>query len=197
MYDIGGIIIRSIKRITAAIAIICIVCNYNATIFANTKTVESSASVISASNELITELDKTSIDLGNGLISEEEYNKKLIDIYNLNNSNDNTGSKVRKANSAYYPEVECGYIKYSGVKYLYKEGLKKTKVATTAISLMMSAVPGCGWGLSVVSVASSYGGYSALEKAVHKAYYKKKGIKVYYKIHKSVMSMNKVRYVVG
>lgn len=40
-------------------------------------------------------------------------------------------------------------------------------------------------------------GYSALEKAVHKAYYKKKGIKVYYKIHKSVMSMNKVRYVVG
>ena len=57
---------------------------------------------------------------------------------------------------------------------------------------MISAVPGCGWGLSAVSLASSYGGYSALEKAVHKAYYKKKGIKVYYKIHKSVMSMNKV-----
>ena len=54
---------------------------------------------------------------------------------------------------------------------------------------MISAVPGCGWGLSAVSLASSYGGYSALEKAVHKAYYKKKGIKVYYKIHKSVMSM--------
>ena len=52
---------------------------------------------------------------------------------------------------------------------------------------MISAVPGCGWGLSAVSLASSYGGYSALEKAVHKAYYK---------IHKSVMSMNKVRYVV-
>ena len=50
---------------------------------------------------------------------------------------------------------------------------------------MISAVPGCGWGLSAVSLASSYGGYSALEKAVHKAYYKKKGIKVYYKIHKS------------
>ena len=68
---------------------------------------------------------------------------------------------------------------------MYKEGLKKTKVATKAISLMISAVPGCGWGLSAVSLASSYGGYSALEKAVHKAYYKKKGIKVYYKIHKS------------
>ena len=132
---------------------------------------ESSASVISVPNELIVKLDEASIDLGNGLISEEESNKKLIDIYNLSNSNDNTGSKVRKANSAYYPEV-----------------------ATTAISLMISAVPGCGWGLSAVS---SYGGYSALEKAVHKAYYKKKGIKVYYKIHKSVMSMNKVRYVVG
>ena len=35
-----------------------------------------------------TKLDESSIDLGNGLISEEEYNKKLIDIYNLNNSND-------------------------------------------------------------------------------------------------------------
>ena len=104
---------RSIKRITAAIAIICMVCNYNATIFANTKTVESSAGVISAPNELIVKLDEASIDLGNGLISEEEYNKKLIDIYNLSNSNDNMGSKVRKANSAYYPEVECGYIKYS------------------------------------------------------------------------------------
>lgn len=135
---------------------------------------ESSASVISVPNELIVKLDEASIDLGNGLISEEESNKKLIDIYNLSNSNDNTGSKVRKANSAYYPEV-----------------------ATTAISLMISAVLGCGWGLSAVSLASSYGGYSALEKAVHKAYYKKKGIKVYYKIHKSVMSMNKVRYVVG
>ena len=104
------------------------VCNYNATIFANTKTVESSAGVISAPNELIVKLDEASIDLGNGLISEEEYNKKLIDIYNLSNSNDNMGSKVRKANSAYYPEVECGYIKYSGVKYLYKEGLKRQKL---------------------------------------------------------------------
>ena len=61
---------------------------------------------------------------------------------------------------------------------MYKEGLKKTKVATTAISLMISAVPGCGWGFQQFP-------------------YKKKGIKVYYKIHKSVMSMNKVRYVVG
>ena len=52
------------------------VCNYNATIFANTKTVESSAGVISAPNELIVKLDEASIDLGNGLISEEEYNKK-------------------------------------------------------------------------------------------------------------------------
>ena len=51
------------------------VCNYNATIFANTKTVESSAGVISAPNELIVKLDEASIDLGNGLISEEEYNK--------------------------------------------------------------------------------------------------------------------------
>ena len=105
--------------------------------------------------------------------------------------------KLEKLIALTIQKLKCGYIKYSGVKYLYKEGLKKTKVATTAISLMISAVPGCGWGLSAVSLASSYGGYSALEKAVHKAYYKKKGIKVYYKIHKSVMSMNKVRYVVG
>lgn len=188
---------RIIKRITVAIVIVCMVCNYSTIIFANTKIENSSDSVVNVSNKLIIELDKVSIDLGNGLLSEEEYNKKLIDIYNLNNSNDNTENKVRKANSAYYPEVECGYIKYSGVKYLYKEGLKKAKVASTAISLMIKAVPGCGWGLSAVSAVSTYGGYSALEKAVHKAYYKKKGIKVYYKIHKSVMSMNKVRYVVG
>lgn len=83
------------------------------------------------------------------------------------------------------------------MKYLYKEGLKKVKIASAAISLMIKAVPGCGWGLSAVSAASAYAGYSSFEKAVHKAYYKKKGIKVYYKIHKSVMSMNKVRYVVG
>ena len=44
---------------------------------------ESSASVISVPNELIVKLDEESIDLGNGLISEEESNKKLIDIYNL------------------------------------------------------------------------------------------------------------------
>lgn len=120
----------------------------------------------------------------------------VICIYNLNTS---VTAMENEQDVIFSPKwmIEDGYIKYSGVKYLYKEGLKKAKFASAAISLMMSAVPGCGWGLSAVSVASSYGGYSALEKAVHKAYYKKKGIKVYYKIHKSVMSMNKVRYVVG
>ncbi|MDD3184991.1 MAG: hypothetical protein PHD70_13100 [Anaerostipes sp.] len=52
-------------------------------------------------------------------------------------------------------------------------------------------------GITAIGVAASFGGYSPLEKAVQKAYYKKKGIKVYYKIHKSITSLNKVRYVVG
>ncbi|MCI5622624.1 hypothetical protein [Anaerostipes sp.] len=156
-----------------------------------------SINTISASADLVYQLNKASIMLGNGTISEEEYAVILIDIYNLDNNIINKENVLKRASSSYYPEVQCGYINYSGVKYLYKTGLKKAKTASGAISLLISAIPGCGWGLSAVAVASSYGGYSSLEKAVHKAYSKKKGIKVYYKIHKAVTSMNKVRYVVG
>lgn len=41
-----------------------------------------------------------------------------------------------------------------------------------------------------------YGGKSALERAVDKAYYSGKGIAVYYQIHHSVQSYNRVSYVV-
>lgn len=52
------------------------------------------------------------------------------------------------------------------------------------------------WGLSAIGVAAVYGGKSALETAVNKAWKDEKGIGVYYKIHHSVQSYNKVRYVV-
>lgn len=146
-----------------------------------------------ALNNQIYELNQISTDLGSGIITEEEYAEKLLHIYHLS---DNINIS-RKTNSAYYKEVQCGYINYKGVKYLYKKGLCQAQSASEAISLMLSAIPGCGWGISAVSIACKYGGYSSFEKAVHQAYSKKKGIKVYYKIHKSVMSMNKVRYVVG
>lgn len=89
------------------------------------------------------------------------------------------------------------YINYSGVKYLHNTGLDKVKTADAAIRLLISAIPGCGWGLSAIAAASAYGGRSSLEKAVNSTYSKKKEIKVYYKIHKAVTDMNKVRYVVG
>lgn len=166
-------------------------------VFANTPKVDP-PNTISASTDLVSQLDQSSIMLQNGTIDENEYITKLIAIYNLDDKNIfNSGNKLAKANNSYYPEVQCGYIKYSGVKYLYKKGLKISKTASDAIALLMSAIPGCGWGLSAIALCSSYGGYSSLEKAVHKAYSKKKGIKVYYKIHKSITSMNKVRYVVG
>ncbi|MCI8630406.1 MAG: hypothetical protein HFE57_13120 [Firmicutes bacterium] len=61
---------------------------------------------------------------------------------------------------------------------------------------MASFMPGAGWGLSAIGVAAAYGGKSALERAVDKAYYSGKGIAVYYQIHHSVQSYNRVSYVV-
>lgn len=74
-------------------------------------------------------------------------------------------------------------------------GLAKT--AEAAIGALIGIMPGAGWGLSAISVVAAYGGKSALEKAVNQAYFAGKGIKVYYQIHVSIQSLNKVRYVVG
>ena len=122
-----------------------------------TKTQESISLEVSeplepTSIEMLQELDEASRMLGEGLISQAEYDAMLLDIYQINTA-------ARASDDEYYPE---------------------------------------GWGLTAVSMVAAYGGKSDLEKAVDEAYYAhgKKGIKVYYQIHHSVQSYNRVRYVV-
>ncbi len=92
--------------------------------------------------------------------------------------------------------MKSGYIDRKGVVYLYEEGLTKAKTVGEAMGLLVGAMPGAGWGLSVIGVIAAAGGKSSLEKAVNKAYFAKKGIGVYYQIHHAVQSYNRVRYVV-
>jgi hypothetical protein len=139
--------------------------------------------------EMVQELDEASHMLGEGLITQAEYDAMLLDIYQINTA-------ARASDDEYYPEVQAGYIDYEGVVYLYEEGLDNAKTAQAAISLLASFMPGAGWGLSAIGVAAAYGGKSALERAVDKAYYSGKGIAVYYQIHHSVQSYNRVSYVV-
>lgn len=150
---------------------------------------ESAELIQPTSIEMIQALDKASCMLDDGLISEEEFNAMLLDIYQINTAT--------RASGDYYPAVQAGYINHEGVVYLHEEGLDKAKTAEGVIAIMASTIPGAGWGISAVGVAVSYGGKSDLEKAVNKAYFAGKGIKVYYQIHVSVQSYNRVIYVVG
>ncbi|MDO4490138.1 MAG: hypothetical protein Q4B85_03590 [Lachnospiraceae bacterium] len=118
----------------------------------------------------------------------------IIDIYQLGDVNNNKAST--QAND-YYPEVQAGYINNDGVEYLYSDGLRYASTASAAIGLLLSFNPAAGWGLSAISIVCAYGGKSALESAVNQAHNAGLGIKVYYQIHKSITSLNRVRYVVG
>lgn len=153
----------------------------------------------STSIDMIHSLDEASIMLGEGLINEEEYISMLLNIYQLNNTNFGLVPNIRV--SDYYPEVQVGYIDYEGVKYLYEEGLALAKTAGAACAFLIGAsMAGAGWGflaVAVVRIFVAYGGKSDFEKAVNQAYFARKGIKVYYQIHVSIQSLNRVRYVVG
>ena len=146
--------------------------------------------------EMVQALDEASRMLGEGLISQAEYDAMLLDIYQIN------AAVIRASGDDYYPEVQTGYIDYEGVVYLYEEGLPKAKSAEIAISSLISYIASItgyspvSWGLSAISAVVAYGGKSALEKAIDEAYYSGKGIAVYYQIHHSVQSYNKVEYVV-
>ena len=144
--------------------------------------------------DMMHKLDEAANMLVQGLISEKEYTSMLLDIYQLDKMNllSNTRS------DHYYPEVLAGYINYDGVVYLYEEGLDSAKTIQAAIlSLMgLSENKAVSWGLGVISTVISYSGKSAFEKAVDEAYFAGKGIKVYYQIHVSVQSYDKVRYVI-
>ena len=147
------------------------------------------------SMEMVQALNEASRMLGEGLISQAEYDAMLLDIYQINTA-------TRASDDDYYPAVQAGYIDYEGVVYLYEEGLPKAKSAEIAISSLISYIASAtgyspvSWGLSAISAVVAYGGKSALEKAVDEAYYSGKGIAVYYQIHHSVQSYNKVEYVV-
>ena len=95
------------------------------------------------------------------------------------------------------PERYISRINYAGVKYLYEKGVAQARFAEALFSTAFSAIPYVGWGLMAIGLAISLGGYSPLEQAVHRAYGQRKGINVYYKIHKSIMSLNTVRYTVS
>ncbi len=148
-----------------------------------TSTFENSAELLSAYDyykmlyleEKITDYDFESICL---ILSSFVLNKEL-----------------RVSGSEYYPERLVGRIDYKGVKYLYEEGLRNAKTIEAIFSGLMG-LSNVGWGISAVGLAATVGGRSQLESAVNKAYFQKKGIDVYYKIHKSIMSLNTTRYVV-
>ena len=147
------------------------------------------------SMEMVQALNEASRMFGEGLISQAEYDAMLLNIYQINIA-------TRASDDDYYPEVQAGYIDYEGVVYLYEEGLKNAKAAELAIALLIGCINAgnsasvASWGLSAMGVVSAYGGKSALEKAVDEAYYSGKGIAVYYQIHYSVQSYNRVRYVI-
>ena len=151
---------------------------------------KSSKSLKPTSVEMIQALDEASRMFGEGIISQKEYESMLLDIYQINVT-------TRAVNDDdYYPEVQAGYINYEGVVYLYEEGLRNAKTVEAAISALFSVLPGAGWGVTAMGIAVAAGGKTAFEKAVEEAYYSGKGIAVYYQIHHSVQSLNKVRYVV-
>ena len=140
------------------------------------------------SAEMIQELDEAACMFDDGLISQAEFDAMLLDIYQIDTA--------AQASGSYYPKVQAGYINYEGVKFLYEYAMTITNSAQAAISLLLTK-SNVGWGLSFVSTISALSGKSELQRAVDEAYYAKKGIIVYYEIHKSVQSYNRVTYVVG
>ena len=172
--------------------IILVVTIQGTTVFANDSV---DAVLVPTTDKMIQDLDMASQKLADGTISRCEYDSILLDIYQIKNTRSNLKAAVQS--NDYYPEVQTGYIDHEGVVYLYEEGLKNAATASAAVSLLLSALPGAGWGLGAISVICAYAGKSALESAVNRAYFSGKGIIVYYQIHKSITRLNRVRYVVG
>ena len=163
-------------------------------VFADTQTTngEPVSNIQVYSEEYIqNEINKYTLQKQSGLISQYDYDSIVMILKSLNATD---GISTR---SAYYPERQVSRINYAGVKYLYEHGLKKGQIANAISSGVFGAVPGYGWGITALGVVTSFGGYDTFEKAVQQAYYQKKGINVYYKIHKSIQSLNTVRYVVA
>ncbi len=155
--------------------------------------------VLAPTNEMIEALDDAAQMLANGNLSEEEYFETVLNIYGIeaaSGANDGGIFRLFAAQADdYYDEVKCSYIDADGVKYLYNEVVPNQKTVAAAIAILAAMRPETSWGLSAVALLSSRSGYSPFEKAVQQAYYSGKGLAIYVKIHKSITSLNKYRYV--
>lgn len=131
--------------------------------------------------------------LKNKQITQEEFNIIKMILKPENSINLNYSFR-----SNYYPEQKVAYINYWGIKEIYEVQLPRSKRFGAILNFLVGklAKGPYGWGIGTLGLLGSLAGKSSFERAVEQAYWQKKGIDVYYQIHKGVMSLNRVRYVV-
>lgn len=133
------------------------------------------------------EISKARTLMDSNIISYEEY--KIIEEFL-------TPRKSSIMFRSYYPEKKVAHISNSGVKQLYSYySGSGAGLAKGLNDLAAGAITG-SWGGALLTIISSLGGYSQLEQAVQQAYWQGRSIEVYYKIHRSITSLNIVRYSV-
>ena len=166
---------------------------------------------IKENNTFITTIDLSKINVENELlkaqqlleekiITQEEY-KIIKSILKPEINNINSQDKFKAAPRAYgpyYPARKVAYINNWGVKEIYNNALRKSKGLGTIISFITGRLIGgpYGWRLGALGLIQSFSSPSTYEQAIQQAYWKGKGIDVYYNINRSIMSLNYVSYVV-
>ena len=166
---------------------------------------------IKENNTFITTIDLSKINVENELlkaqqllkenkITQEEY-KIIKSILKPEINNINSPTKFRAAPRAYgpyYPARKVAYVNNWGVKEIYNNALHKSKGLGTIISFITGRLIGgpYGWRLGALGLIQSFSSPSTYEQAIQQAYWKGKGIDVYYNINRSIMSLNYVSYVV-
>ena len=166
---------------------------------------------IKSNNTFTTTIDLSKIDIENELlktqqlleekkITQEEY-KIIKSILKPEINNINSQDKFKAAPRAYgpyYPARKVAYINNWGVKEIYNNALRKSKGLGTIISFITGRLIGgpYGWRLGALGLIQSFSSPSTYEQAIQQAYWKGKGIDVYYNINRSIMSLNYVSYVV-
>lgn len=162
------------------------------------------AEQINKNNVFESEIDLSKIDvdqklkeaeflLNNKQITKDEFSIIKMILKPEDFTNQNYGFR-----SNYYPEQKIAYINHQGIKEIYDVSIPRAKNTNAILSFITGTLAGgpYGWGLGALGVIQSFGGKVEFEKAVEQAYWQAKGIDVYYQIHKGVMSLNRIRYVV-